>query len=224
MHTLFQHYYMTDKNQQPISTLYLGLTVAFCVCLILANLLEVKTIAIGPATITAGFIVFPISYIINDCIVEVYGLGRARLMIWIGFAASLFVSLMLQLGIALPGSDDWTAQSAMEAVYGGVPRIIAASFIAFICGSMTNAYTMTRMKDADPTGQRFSRRAVISTLLGEGVDSVIFFPVAFLGILPITTIFSLIITQTLLKTLYEIAILPLTIRVVTRLKRAEGVA
>lgn len=210
-----------NQPKTSFSALYIFLMVTFCVCLIVANLVEIKTVTLGPATITAGFIVFPISYIINDCIVEVYGFARARLMIWIGFAASLFVNLMLQLAIALPGSPEWTDQNAMQTIYGTVPRIMAASFIAFICGSMVNAYTMSRMKAADTSGNRFSVRAIVSTLLGEGVDSIVFFPIAFFGIIPFDVIVSLIITQTLLKTAYEIAVLPVTIRVVRRLKRAE---
>ena len=115
------------------------LTLLFCVCLIVANLVEIKTVDIGFATVTAGMAVFPISYIINDCIVEVYGFRRARMVIWLGFMANLLVTLILQLAIALPGDASWHGQEAMEAIYGGVPRILAASFVAFVCGSMVNA-------------------------------------------------------------------------------------
>ena len=216
---------LIKNDRQPqklrLSVLYLCLTVIFCVCLIVANLVEIKTVAIGKAVITAGFIVFPISYIINDCVVEVYGLKRARIMIWLGFGASLFVALMLQLAIMLPGSADWQHQQSMKHIYGTVPRIMAASYIAFLCGSMVNAYVMSRLKERHGADRRFSFRAIISTLFGEGLDSLIFFPVAFAGEFPTATIISLIVTQTLLKTLYEIAVLPITIRVVRRLKRAE---
>lgn len=201
----------------------MGLTVAFSVCLIIANLIEIKTVDLGWLTTTAGVIVFPISYIINDCVVEVYGLRRAKVMIWTGFAASLFVSLMLQLAIALPGSGEWTAQHAMETVYGAVPRIMAASFLAFICGSMVNAYTMSSMKRADRSGRRFSLRAIVSTLYGESVDSLIFFPIAFAGTLTWGTIATLIVTQVVIKSAYEVAVLPVTISFVKRLRRAEGV-
>lgn len=210
------------ENKKDFSALFLCLTVAFSVCLIVANLIEIKTVGLpGGFTITAGFVVFPISYIINDCIVEVYGFRKARLAIWIGFASALFVSVMLQLAIALPGSGEWTAQDAMERIYGTVPRIMGASFAAFLCGSMVNAYVMSKMKAADASGSRFSLRAIVSTLFGEGVDSLIFFPIAFLGTLPLGTVVSLIITQMLLKTLYEIVALPATVRVVKRLKAIE---
>lgn len=207
---------------QGFSILYLIMCITFCICLVVANLVEIKTIDVGPFTITAGLIVFPISYIINDCVVEVYGFRKARLMIWLGFAVSLFVALMLQLSIVLPGGEQWTLQNEMSAIYGVVPRIMGASFLAFLCGSMVNAYVMSRMKVADK-GRHFSFRAIVSTIFGEGIDSIIFFPIAFGGILDFDVILSLILTQTLLKTLYEIIILPVTLVVVRRLKRAENI-
>lgn len=205
-----------------ISVTFLLLTVTFCVCLIVSNLMEIKTVDLGPLTITAGVIVFPLSYILNDCIVEVYGFSKARLVIWLGFGMNLLVSLLLQLGIWLPGAPSWHGQGAMELVFGAVPRIFAASFAAFLCGSMVNAYVMSRMKLSSEPGKGFSLRAIISSLWGEGVDSVIFFPLAFGGILTWAEIAALILTQTVLKTLYEILILPVTMRVVKRLRAIEG--
>lgn len=204
-----------------VSLTYLLLSTLFCVCLIISNLVEIKTVDLGWFTITAGVLVFPVSYIINDCVVEVYGFKKARLMIWMGFISALIVAVMLQLAIILPGGKEWEHQKAMELIYGSVPRIMFASFTAFLCGSMVNAWVMSRMKAADTKG-RFSLRAILSSLWGETVDSVIFFPIAFAGTFPWQTILSLIVTQALLKTGYEIIILPVTIRVVKRLKRSEG--
>lgn len=214
---------MKQLANRQVSALYLVLVLTFCICLIVANLVEIKTIDLGPLTITAGVIIFPISYIINDCVVEVYGLQRAKLMIWLGFAASLFVTLALQLSIALPGSSEWTSQEAMEEIYGGVPRIVAASFLAFLCGSMVNAYTMERMKKSGNDARKFSFRALVSTIYGESVDSLIFFPVAFAGVLSWRMIGSLMITQAVIKTLYEVMILPVTIAAVKGLRKAERV-
>lgn len=211
---------MNNKNIR-ISVTFMLLAVTFCVCLIVSNLMEIKTVDLGPLTITAGVIVFPISYILNDCIVEVYGFSKARLVIWLGFGMNLLVSLLLQLGIWLPGASSWEGQEAMEVVFGAVPRIFAASFIAFLCGSMVNAYVMSRMKVASG-GRRFSLRAIVSSLWGEGVDSVIFFPIAFGGILAWSEIGMLIVTQTFLKTFYEVLILPVTMRVVRMLRDHEG--
>lgn len=213
----------------PLTVPLLVLTVLFVVCLIVSNLVEIKTVDLGWLTITAGVVVFPISYIINDCVVEVYGFRKARLMIWLGFAMSLFVALSLQLAIALPGGADWQGQQAMQAIYGSVPRIMCASFAAFLGGSMVNAYVMSRMKAAAAATERgagsrrsFSVRAIVSTLWGESVDSLVFFPIAFGGVLPWSTIVSLMVTQALLKTAYEVLILPVTVTVVRRLKAAEG--
>ncbi len=211
--------------RQPRATLsvtYLLLTVSFVVCIIIANLTEIKTVDLGWFTITAGVIVFPISYIINDCVVEVYGFGRARLMIWLGFLMSLAVALLLQVAIWLPGAPEWQLQDSMSAIYGAVPRIMAASFIAFLAGSFINAYVMSRMKARRACSRGgFKLRAILSTILGEGVDSLIFFPIAFAGYLSFEVIVSLIVTQTLLKTLYEILILPVTVKVVRYIKNLE---
>ena len=218
---------MPPRIKPVLTVSYMVLSVLFVVCLIVANLIEIKTVDLGWFTITAGVIVFPVSYIINDCVVEVYGFGKARLMIWLGFAMSLLVALFLNVAIWLPGGSDWHGQQAMEEVYGSVPRIMAASFAAFICGSMVNAYVMSRMKRAAGDSMNnhgsFSLRAIVSTLFGEGVDSMVFFPVAFGGVFGWDTIISLILTQALLKTAYEALILPVTIVVVGRLKRIEGI-
>lgn len=204
-----------------VSAVYMLMVVTFTCFLLISNLIEIKTIDLGPLTITAGVILFPFTYIINDCAVEVYGFSRARLMIWTGFTVNLIVSLLLQLAIILPGSPEWTDQQAMETIFGAVPRIFFASFTAFIAGSMVNARVMSVMKSRS-RGRRFSLRAIVSTIFGEGIDSIIFFPIAFGGILSVETILSLILTQTLLKTCYEIIVLPVTIRVVRLLKKVEG--
>ncbi|MDE7025998.1 MAG: queuosine precursor transporter [Paramuribaculum sp.] len=209
-------------NKSKFSLTFLLLTVLFCVCLIVSNLMEIKTVSLGPLTITAGFMVFPISYILNDCIVEIYGFARARLVIWLGFAMNLLASLLLQMAVWLPGSAEWTGQDAMALVFGAAPRIFVASFTAFLCGSMVNAYVMSRMRTKAGGGGSFSLRAVVSTLWGESVDSAIFFPIAFGGLLEWSDIGALIITQAVLKTVYEILILPVTLRVVQWLRNHEG--
>lgn len=202
------------------SPLFLILTLLFCICIIVSNLMEIKTVPFGPLNITAGVIVFPLSYIINDCIVEIYGFRKARFTIWLGFGANFLVTMLLQIGIMLPGTSEWHHQEAMATIFGAAPRIMAASFAAFLCGTMVNAYVMSRMKLA--SGEKgFSVRAIVSTLFGEGVDSIIFFPIAFGGVLSWSMIFSLMVTQIVLKTLYEIIVLPCTIFVVRRLRSIE---
>lgn len=217
-----QNAHSTNRGAVKLSPTFIVLAMLFCACLIVSNLMEIKTVSLGPLTITAGVIVFPISYIISDCIVEIYGFRRARFVIWMGFMMSLFVSLMLQVGIALPGDAQWHYQQAMTHIYGAVPRIFVASFAAFLCGSMVNAYVMGRMKMGNAGTRGFSLRAIVSTLWGEGVDSCIFFPLAFAGVLPMGVIVKLTITQIIIKTLYEVAILPVTLAVVKRLRVVEG--
>lgn len=214
-----------EAADRALTVPFMLLSVMFVVCLIVSNLIEIKTVDLGWFTITAGVVVFPVSYIINDCVVEVYGFRKARLMIWVGFVMSLLTALFLNLAILLPGGAEWHGQEAMEMVYGSVPRIMVASFAAFVCGSMVNAYVMSRMKagagKAMNSRRSFSVRAIVSTLWGESIDSMVFFPIAFGGVFPWKVILSLILTQALLKTTYEVLVLPLTMVVVRRLKSLE---
>ena len=203
-----------------VSVRFLLLSVIFCSCLLLANILEVKIIRSGFFTVTAGLMLFPVTYIINDCIVEVWGYRKSRLVIWLGFATNLIAAIFTWIAVVLPPDPVWGGQAAFEAIFTVTPRITLASLVAFIAGSFVNAYIMSRMKVASK-GRRFSLRAIVSTLAGEGIDSLIFFPVAFWGILPERTILNLIIAQAVIKTLYEIAVLPVTIRVVKLMKKYE---
>lgn len=210
------------KNRKKVSILFMMFAVMFCTFLILANIMEVKVVNLCGFTATAGLLVFPVSYIINDCVVEVYGFSRARLVVWLGFLMNLIVVLFLQLAVALPCDASFDGQDAVVRIFGSTPRILAGSFIAFICGSLVNAYVMSRMK-VITKGRGFSLRAILSTLFGESVDSMIFFPIAFYGVLPLATIINLIWTQAVLKTVYEVLILPVTIIVVKWVKKHEKV-
>lgn len=198
------------------------LGVLFCVCLIAANLLETKQIAFGPIDLTAGLIVFPVSYIINDCMVEVWGYRRARLVIWLGFAMNFLFVLFGMLADWLPGAPYWHGEEGFHAIFGLAPRICAASFVAFLVGSFLNAYVMSRMKLHSDGGKHFSYRAIASTVVGETGDSLVFFPLALGGVVPWSVIPLLMLNQVVLKTAYEIVVLPITIRVVRALKRHEG--
>ena len=200
---------------------FLFLTVCFCVFLILSNLLEVKVVDFSLLTVTGGLVVFPMSYIINDCVAEVYGFRLARLTIWLGFFMNLLAVIIIQVVLLLPADASWGGQLAFESVFSSSGRILFASFTAMVCGSMINAYVMSKMK-LKHAGKNFSFRAILSTLFGEAVDSVVFFPIAFCGALPIDLIIHLIITQACLKTAYEIIALPVTIRVVKWLKKHEN--
>lgn len=207
--------------QKTVTVPFMLLGILFNVCLIAANLLETKVIQIGNITATAGLIVFPISYIINDCIAEVWGFKKARLIIWSGFAMNFLVVAFGQLAVSLPAAPFWNGEEGFNFVFGLAPRIAAASLVAFLAGSFLNAYVMSRMKVAS-NGKNFSARAILSTVAGESTDSLIFFPIAFIGLIPAKELLILIGTQAVLKTVYEIIILPVTIQVVKYIKKVDG--
>lgn len=211
---------MTDKKNN-VSVLFLFYSILFCVCLITANVLETKQISLGVFNITGGLIVFPVSYIINDCVCEVWGYRKARLLIWLGFAMNFLFVLFGAIADAIPGAPYWHNDEGFHAVFGLAPRIAAASFVAFLVGSFVNAYVMSRMK-INSDGRNFSLRAILSTIFGEGADSLIFFPLALYGVVPTAELPIFIVTQVVLKTLYEVAVLPLTIYVVKKTKQIEG--
>ena len=211
---------MEKRTEQKISVLFMFYSVLFCVCLITANVLETKQISLGPANMTAGLIVFPVSYIINDVVCEVWGYGRTRLLIWLGFAMNFLFVLFGAIADWIPGAPYWDGQEGFHQIFGLAPRIAGASFLAFLCGSFINAYVMSKMK-LSSDGKNFSYRAVMSTIFGELTDSIIFFPLALGGVIPWEEMPSLIITQVTLKTLYEILVLPVTIRVVNFTKKHD---
>lgn len=209
------------KSKQQVSVLFMLFSILFCVCLIAANILETKQISVLGISLTGGLIVFPISYIINDCVCEVWGFQKARLLIWTGFAMNFFFVAMGALCDWIPGAPYWDNEAGFHAIFGLAPRVAAASFVAFVIGSFANAYVMSKMKIRDK-GRNFSLRAILSTIVGESFDSVIFFPLALGGVVPTEELPKLMLWQVLLKTVYEIIALPITIRIVKALKEHEG--
>ena len=210
-----------ENRRQNVSLLFMLFSILFCVCLIAANVLETKQIAVGPISLTGGLIVFPVSYIINDCVCEVWGYRKARLLIWTGFVMNFFFVALGAICDAIPGASYWTNDAGFHAVFGLAPRIALASFVAFLAGSFVNAYVMSKMKIASK-GKNFSARAILSTVAGESIDSLIFFPLALSGVVPARELPLLMFWQVILKTVYEIVVLPVTIRVVHALKKHEG--
>lgn len=198
----------------------------FCVCLITSNIFEARLWKVWslPFQLTGGVVIFPVSYIINDCLTEVYGYRKARLVIWMGFTMSFFVALTGMAVCALPSPSDEAAFKLADnfnSIFSFVPRTMAGSLLAFLAGSTVNAWVMSRMK-VSSEGKRFGVRAIVSSVAGELVDSLIFFPIVFLGILGTKTMISLMITQVFVKTLYEIVVLPLTSVIVKKVKKIEG--
>ena len=209
-------------TKDHVSVLFMLFSMLFCVCLITANVLETKQMSFGPISITGGIIVFPISYIINDCVCEVWGYRKTRMLIWLGFLMNFLFVVFAAICDAIPGAPYWDNDAGFHAIFGLAPRITAASFVAFVVGSFANAYVMSRMK-VSSQGRNFSLRAIMSTILGETADSLIFFPLALGGVVPNSELPVLILSQIVLKTLYEILILPVTIQVVRFTKRHEGI-
>lgn len=206
--------------KQTVSVPFMLLGILFNVCLITANLLETKVISVCGLTVTAGLLVFPISYIINDCITEVWGFRKAGLIIWTGFAMNSFVVTLGLVAVALPPAPFWEGEEHFNFVFGMAPRIVVASLAAFLVGSFLNAYVMSRMKLR--SGERhFSVRAIVSTVAGETADSLLFFPIAFGGVIAWRELAGMMVLQIVLKSMYEVVILPVTVRVVRFIKRNE---
>ena len=208
--------------KRMVSIPFMIMGILFIVCLIVSNLLEAKIIMLGPVAATAGLLLFPVSYIINDCITDVWGYKKARLVIWTAFAMNFMVVGVVQLAIILPAAPFWEGGEHFNFVFGLTPRIVTASLCAFLAGSFVNAYIMSKMKISSG-GRNFSLRAIVSTLAGESVDSIIFFPIAFAGLIAADRLLVLIATQIVLKSAYEIVVLPVTIHVVRYVKKIDGI-
>ncbi len=205
---------------RSVSLSFMLLGILFSVCLILSNLLATKAITIFGVSATAGLIIFPISYIINDAIAEVWGYRKARLIIWIAFAMNFMAIVFMQLSVKITPAPYWDGQEAYVRAFSQAPRVACASLFAFLFGSFINAYVMSRMK-VRTQGKGFGVRAIVSTLFGESADSLLFFSIAFAGIYAWKDIFIMIVAETFLKSAYEVIILPVTTAVVRYIKRTE---
>ncbi len=207
------------KNQ--VSVIFMLAGILFTTCLLLANILAIKIIQIGPFAAPAGVLIFPVAYILNDVIAEVWGYKKARLIIWAGFAMNILMVLFFGLSIALPSAIFWTDQSTYAKILGSTPRIVFASITSYLVGSFLNAFIMSRMKIIN-RGKHFGFRAIVSTMAGESADSLLFISLAFAGTFPLLSIIIMIVTQALLKTVYEILILPFTAMAVRWVKKKEN--
>jgi queuosine precursor transporter len=196
---------------------------AFVTVLLCANLIgAAKPATLFGLTFNAGVLFFPVSYIFGDILTEVYGYARARRVVWTGFAALAFASFMSWATLAFPPAAGWPHQAAYETVFGGTPRIVLASLIAYFSGEFCNSYVLAKLKLLTE-GRLLWMRTIGSTIVGEAVDSLIFYPLAFLGVWPTELVVSVMITNYLLKVLWEAMMTPFTYRIVNFLKRAESV-
>ena len=201
---------------------------AFVAILLLSNVLGAGKIAsidvpgLGAWPFGAGILFFPLSYVLGDVLTEVYGYARARRCIWAGFAGLLFMAMMSWVVVALPPDASWTGQAAYESVFGQVPRIVFASICAFWAGEFVNSFVLARMK-IWTEGRMLWTRTIGSTVVGQGLDSLIFYPLAFLGVFETATVLKLMLTQWVLKVTWEALLTPVTYAVVGWLKQREGV-
>jgi len=195
---------------------------AFVTVLLCANLIGASKLAtVFGFTFGAGVLFFPISYVFGDVLTEVYGYARARKVVWAGFGALLFASLMSAIVLAFPPASGWPHQGAFETVFGGTPRIALASLIAYFSGELTNSFVLAKMK-VKTEGRLLWTRTIGSTIAGEAVDSLIFYPLAFLGVWTTRQVLAVMFSNYLIKVGWEAVMTPFTYRIVAFLKRAEG--
>ncbi|MFO0996789.1 MAG: queuosine precursor transporter [Alphaproteobacteria bacterium] len=211
-----------SPQRGPYSARFVAIAVLFAACLVTSNIIAVKIVDVAGLVLTAGVIIFPVSYIIGDVLTEVYGYKATRLVIWLGFFANLLFVAATALAGALPAPAFWDKQAAYDAILGSTPRILLASFSAFLVGEFLNAYVLAKMKIATE-GRWLWTRTIGSTLVGQAADTTVFVTLAFAGAMPSAVIGEIILVQWAAKCLYEAAATPLTYIVVGYLKRVEGI-
>jgi queuosine precursor transporter len=190
-------------------------------CLITANILAVKLVVVGPLIVPAGIVIFPLSYLFGDVLTEVYGYATTRRVIWLGFGCNLIAVVAIAIGGALPAAGFWHNQAAYDTILGGTPRLLAASFAAYLVGEFCNSFVLAKLKIAT-RGRWLWTRTIGSTLVGQGLDSAIFVSLAFVGMLATGNLVTTILSQWLIKSVYEVVATPLTYAIVYHLKRVEG--
>jgi uncharacterized integral membrane protein (TIGR00697 family) len=195
---------------------------AFVTVLLCANVIGASKLAtVFGYTFGAGVLFFPISYVFGDILTEVYGYARARKVVWAGFGALLFASLMSAIVLAFPPAPDWPHQAAFETVFGNTPRIALASLVAYFAGEFTNSFVLAKMKVA-MQGRHLYARTIGSTIAGEAVDSAIFYPLAFLGVWTAPQVLAVMVSNYAIKVAWEAVMTPFTYKIVGFLKRAEN--
>jgi queuosine precursor transporter len=209
-------------SQQKYSLWFVVVVAIFVTSLITANIIAVKLAAIGSIIFPAGVVIFPISYIFGDVLTEVYGYARARRVIWLGFFCNLLAVIAIWIAQVLPAASFWQGQQAYEQILGYTPRLLIASFVAYLVGEFANSFVLAKMKLVT-NGRFLWTRTIGSTVVGEGLDSLVFISLAFAGAIPTAAMFSAVITQWVMKTSYEILATPVTYMVVNFLKRQENI-
>ena len=211
------------SESKTVSRLFMCIGIVFVTCLLLSNLVAGKMWAVTEnVTLPAAVILFPLTYIIGDVFTEVYGFKKARTVIWLGFACSFFAVLIYLITIALPHPGYWENQEAYATVMGTTPRVAIASFAGYLFGEFSKSIILSRMKVATK-GKNLWMRTIFSTVVGEGLDSVIFIMISFWGTMDNSVVGQMILFQYLFKVGYEILFTPVTYLVVKKIKKAEGI-
>ncbi|HEU4370743.1 MAG TPA: queuosine precursor transporter [Methylomirabilota bacterium] len=194
----------------------------FVTCLLTANTIAAKLIVVGGLVLTAGIVIFPVSYVIGDVLTEVWGYGAARRVIWLGFACNALMVLAVWIGGELPAAPFWGGQAAYQEILGQAPRILAASFAAYLVGEFANAFVLAKLKVAT-AGRWLWMRTIGSTVVGQGLDSAVFVTLAFAGAVPAGALAGIVAGQWVVKVAYEAAATPLTYAAVGWLKSREQI-
>ncbi|MDO8688702.1 MAG: queuosine precursor transporter [Dehalococcoidia bacterium] len=208
-------------DAKKYSVWFVLVVAGFVTCLVTANIIAVKLIDVFGQVLPAAVIIFPISYVFGDVLTEVYGYAQARRVIWLGFACNLIVVAAIWIAQVLPAASFWDGQAGYERILGYTPRLLGASFLAYLVGEFANSFILAKMKIAT-NGRWLWTRTIGSTLVGEALDSMIFVTLAFVGTIPADGLASAITAQWLVKSAYEAAVTPLTYGLVGFLKRREG--
>jgi len=209
------------SSQGKYSPWFVVSVAVFITCLITANVTAVKLITVFGFVLPAAIVIFPLSYVFGDILTEVYGYRQARKVIWLGFLCNLVAVVAIWLGQVLPSASFWDGQEAYTRILGYTPRLLIASFLAYLVGEFANSFVLAKMKIATK-GRWLWTRTLGSTLVGQGLDSLVFMTIAFWGEIPLGGLTSAIVTQWLAKSAYEAAVTPLTYVIVNFLKRREG--
>lgn len=209
-----------EERERPAYRYFDLVMVAFVAVLMISNVASAKIVRLGPFTFDGGTLLFPLSYIFGDILTEVYGYSRSRRVIWAGFAASALMAIIYAVVGALPAAEGWAHQEAYQAILGATPRIVVASLVAFFLGEFSNSWVLAKLKLATH-GRWLWTRTIASTLVGQGIDTLLFVMIAFYGILPQSLLGTVIVSNYVFKCGLEALFTPITYRIVNALKRAE---
>lgn len=209
-------------KKEEYSKIFIILCAINITCLLISNIITIKTINIWGLIFTAGDILFPFTYILNDVFTEVYGFNKSKLIIWTSFFCNLLMIIIFKITILLPSSESFEMQEELVKILGSTPRILIASFISFLVGNFANSIVMSKMK-VKTEGKYLALRTIGSTLIGEGLDTLIFIPIVFINNLDLQTMIFLVIDTYILKVSLEIILTPITYKVIKFIKKKEKI-